>query len=1148
MTERPIAQLTFSSHLCRGLSSKISQVKLSKDVHRAKIKIKINVTASYGSNKEDVLIEKEVSLAGPGDITSPPIAANAVVRTDPSNWTTDFEPSLFPLVEFYDEDFPWRFTPLAAENNRLQPWICLLVLTEGEFEYHSATPEKFAFIDIEPDTALPKISQSWAWAHVHINLDLEPTAGEKSDQNDVDLSKLIKQNPDLAVSRLLCPRKLKSKTAYRAFVVPTFETSRKAGLGEEISSDSDGSTPAWEDVRNDKLSLPVYYEWYFRTGERGDFEYLVRLIEPRKLDKKVGIRDMDVHEPGDNIPGITEPPVLGLEGALKTKETQSTEWINTNSFKQELANLINLSQELQEPGNETKDPIITPPLYGRWHAAVKKLELKRNSWIEELNLDPRNRVAAGLGTAVIQKNQEKYMKSAWEQVKSIDEVNRKLAYTQLAREASSALYEKNIKSLPMDQLLSLTAPVQARILENDATVAQKIADSRLPTAAVDSAFRRIIRARGAIANRLYPGGAGNSRKILSRLNDGEVEAAPPKTAPENQISINDISDQFFPPWLPNFLRRYLHYSHWLVIIITILLMLLVLYRKFFGNESILLNDFFPNNPVAIIIDLYYCLLIVIGIRPYTGSFTDRFTCLESIVKDPGFLLLLAVIVGIYVLYKIVKYSKDIYEAADKQIEYWKAGNTIREENFSLGMIENNPGQPNFAITNPGDPTPPPGNGPDSDEAKNFRQAASDLLESFELEPSQLPENPPLNFIAAQQAVFISLDPNNAIQKRVEKSVKLAEKPIIITKSVWGKLQFMIVPKSALARLEKLVEVKFINQEKFERALGTVIGKELQNYKERYIATILDCIKNEYSPKQIDFLAPIMAAPDFPEPMYEALRDFSRELLIPNLNLIPQNTMARLQVNSVFIESYMAGLNHEMGRELLWREYPTDQRGSYFRQFWDVRDTIRTDQDLPEEVLAERQRDITPIHSWSLDSKLGTHSYRDFSKSFTVLALRADVLKKYPNAVIFARKAVWDENKEERTFGEETKYPLFRAKIEPDITFFGFDLTESELKGSADDPGWFFDIKERAGESRFGLNAADGPAASQVINKWEELSWGNLVLSKDDFDIMNYIDFSIHKVVNNSQTEFIWGSDAADTACITYQDPVLLGVHASELLT
>ena len=32
---------------------------------------------------------------------------------------------------------------------------------------------------------------------------------------------------------------------------------------------------------------------------------------------------------------------------------------------------------------------------------------------------------------------------------------------------------------------------------------------------------------------------------------------------------------------------------------------------------------------------------------------------------------------------------------------------------------------------------------------------------------------------------------------------------------------------------------------------------------------------------------------------------------------------------------MVGSNHEMGRELLWRGYPTDQRGTYFAQFWDT---------------------------------------------------------------------------------------------------------------------------------------------------------------------------------------------------------------------
>ena len=62
---------------------------------------------------------------------------------------------------------------------------------------------------------------------------------------------------------------------------------------------------------------------------------------------------------------------------------------------------------------------------------------------------------------------------------------------------------------------------------------------------------------------------------------------------------------------------------------------------------------------------------------------------------------------------------------------------------------------------------------------------------------------------------------------------------------------------------------------------------------------------------------------------------SPKYFLPNINLIAPNSITLLETNQKFIESYMVGLNHEMARELLWREYPTDQRGSYFRQFWDV---------------------------------------------------------------------------------------------------------------------------------------------------------------------------------------------------------------------
>ena len=86
---------------------------------------------------------------------------------------------------------------------------------------------------------------------------------------------------------------------------------------------------------------------------------------------------------------------------------------------------------------------------------------------------------------------------------------------------------------------------------------------------------------------------------------------------------------------------------------------------------------------------------------------------------------------------------------------------------------------------------------------------------------------------------------------------------------------------------------------------------------------------------LDPLEPIMAAPVFPQPMYVPLRDYSEQYVLPGAELVPPNSLGLPAANHAFIEAYMVGLNHEMGRQLLWYGYPTDQRGSCFRQFWDV---------------------------------------------------------------------------------------------------------------------------------------------------------------------------------------------------------------------
>ena len=114
--------------------------------------------------------------------------------------------------------------------------------------------------------------------------------------------------------------------------------------------------------RLESESYPFYHRWYFRTGNVGDFEYLVRLLEPKPLDGRIGTRDMDVQDPGSNLQGITDPNLSGLlklGGALripyesmreedKEEFDLYNEWAISNfphAFQSELAQFLNLPDD-----------------------------------------------------------------------------------------------------------------------------------------------------------------------------------------------------------------------------------------------------------------------------------------------------------------------------------------------------------------------------------------------------------------------------------------------------------------------------------------------------------------------------------------------------------------------------------------------------------------------------------------------------------------------------------------------------------------------------------------------------------------------------------------------------------------------------------
>jgi hypothetical protein len=276
----------------------------------------------------------------------------------------------------------------------------------------------------------------------------------------------------------------------------------------------------------------------------------------------------------------------------------------------------------------------------------------------------------------------------------------------------------------------------------------------------------------------------------------------------------------------------------------------------------------------------------------------------------------------------------------------------------------------------------------------------------------------------------------------------------------------------------------------------------------------------------DPLEPILDAPDFPQPMYEALRDLSQDFLFPGLEHVPPNTITLLETNSKFVESFMVGLNSEMDREFLWRNYPTDQRATFFRQFWDT-------------SAGSEQRDIEPIHKWGKQSRLGDNAQAGDS---LVLLIRGELLRRYPNSVIYAVRAVQNPGRLDlSTNSVDELHPLFRGTLKPDVTFLGFDLTREDAIAS---PGWFFVIQQQPTEPCFGMDPADFSKPAPPLTSWNNLSWQHLAGSAEELGALSHASISRSLSVSGSAT---WGRNSAHQAYITLQRPVRIAIHAKEML-
>ena len=1114
----PLGTYSFLPWLRLGIANQIGAADEDHAVKvRATVEVELTLKGKALGGGADLLAHpsRPVSLYGPGDIVG--LESRAIVKVEPRDGFTNYEPNYLPHIEFYDEDLPWRYTPAAPDlaKHRLRPWLALAVLAESEFESGKGLrtgPLETISLLSPPGDVFPPADQLWAWAHVHVNQDLVKN-GDAIRSTDLAavlprLASLLDADPDRAYSRIVSPRQLEPNRRYHAFLLPTFESGRLAGLGltaDAANPDFYATLSAWADYggRPQGNVYPFYYRWSFKTGETGDFESLARLLKPRPPDARLGRRDIDVLEPGSNIDGIDVPGldgVLRLEGALRVpdqaldpaqeaerKKFDQWDLDYPHLFQRQLAAFVNLGADYAEKvpedanaGNadlpaaiqSDPDPLIVPPIYGRWHALTDRLlfnedgtEAPQNrNWVHQLNLDPRFRVAAGFGTAVVQDKQEELMDAAWEQVGEIIAANRLIRQGQVAREVSFVWYDRHlgpVKGANEERGFVLMAPVHRRVLSGGLTVHHQVAKSRVPRAALSAPMRRILRPRGHVAKRLGFARPAGPADLLDQLNTGKVLPAPPKTTPDALPTVEKTAAQLPPgtllvqdlPGMQGMRER-----PWLAWLLPLLLLLLA--------------------------------LLVFLLLPVAGAVL-------------GTLLALAAVFLFFLISWLLRRPG-------------KAGG-IQPGSGSPGEIEGLPGFPDFQIGEPvvgqpAGPAPRPGQG-DSSEGTLFKDALEDVqvLIATSTEVSRVPERPRIDIPGLSTTTYETIDP------------------------------LVTIPDFVLGGI-------------------TIPG--------RLIVLIGESFKEA------------LAYPEFDMPMYKPLTEPTVERFLPGIQHLPQNTVTLLETNQRFIEAYMVGLNHEFARELLWREYPTDQRGSYFRQFWDV-SGVRNTENLSKEALREKLRDIPPLHLWSKFSKLGDHDHRENpgeNEAEVVLVIRGELLKRYPTAVVYAHRAKWqlDQNgvvdpTQERmleTSGNPENnilLPLYEAEAKPDVFFRGFDLTAQEAKGGSGmggdlDPGWFFVITERPGEPRFGLDIA--PAAGGTLNTWNDLAWPQ-VLGGDDKGFLRLgagtptlslvapnpdtEDEKVLQHLEDKKLQWHQNTNSAELAYILYQAPVLVAMHGKVML-
>jgi hypothetical protein len=1056
----------------------------------------------------------DLTLYGPADVIG--IDPKLVVRTDPKPNATNFEPNYLAIVDFDPPDFPWMFTPARADaSGRLRPWLVLIVLERSKVALPVVKAGRpLPSISLDADTAaseLPNLDESWLWAHAQAVADTIDPAALSSDMNAA---------PERNISRLVCPRRLEPRKDYIACVVPATDGGRLRGLGQPIVGDT--LQGAWTAAHNTPIDLPVYHHWEFSTGPLGDIEALARRI--RTPSQYAGQTDLiaqlehigqrPVAVDADRLlvaPGVDGPAPLGrtvFEGAMMSLNFRPDPADMTQAGK--LAAILDSGPRMATDGTvpDGSQPTLSPPIYGEFPArrhAVDTTLIARN-WLDELNLQPRYRLAAGWGAEIVRQNQDEFMQSAWEQLGHVLAVERAFSLARLSHDVLKRVEARHLAKLSSDRLLAVMGPARARVkLGNTESLYGRMQNATLPQELFDGSMRRLTSLRAPVFRKaqwrgravVRPNVAVQMMALVADFADASKDVTaidPNRFVPDGLVG--SVSYDTVP--LPGDLGAMVNLKPYLGLDVAISGTDLQAIQA--SNAAARTQVAAAKRKVPAMGDVWHKGLL-------TDTHAQRVSELQrvaqqSIGAEVSTLIrssssagtegvLLAVQSG-----KVSSQSLRIdarsgaLKAYGSALTVGVAGRAVRVTSKALkitgGLVASLPVSAlklygNTAVftslppssLGQGAATVSIGLGSAGDFSKITGGATATVVPTITLPPA-IKDHATLHRYSVAYKVYQEM-----VVPPISSEVQVVPVDFAIETAVTQTRARSDPTRTVPARLASML------------SLG---GQEVTSVNgiltHPYIASRLNLALDQ----RLRYIIPllfdrVMTYPNLLMPLSKKLEALAPDVFLPGVGALPEDFIMAVQTNPRFVEALMVGANHEMGREMLWQGMPTDQRGTPFQRFWQRLDYPGAKLD-----------DIQPLHQWNA-VPLGT---QPGSAPLTVLLIRGQLLERFPTVSIYAYPIAGTELRPggsnpppaagvvdaSEMDPSKIEMPILRGHLGSDISYIGFNIDPKTIDT------FFFVVQEQMTEPRFGFDDPDGK--NQVGRGWQAVDWNDVQIAGGAF--------------------------------------------------